>query len=149
MAQGRGAQPPSRVRILMADHNRRNIDLARDAQVRGGLGHDLRVVQDGKAVLELLFPGGCDAPAFLPDLIVMAIDLPRGNTMEIYRKIRASVWMPGIPVILVTSSVHQEAARRHYRVADNTYVCSPANLGETIEALGGHWGIFALLPPVA
>ena len=148
IARARSAQPASGVRILMADHNRRNIELALDAQARSGVGYDLRVVQDGEAVLEMLFPS-CAAPAFLPDVIVMAIDLPPGNAMEIYRGIRASVRTSGIPVTLVMPSGCQDDLGMHHRVGDNTSVCSPAGLGETIEALGGLWGIFASLPPVA
>jgi len=142
------AKPGALIRVLLADHNPSSIELARGALARSGVRHHLQIAGDCRAVLDLLF-AGCDAPTFLPDLILLALDLPGGDTIEIYRSIRASAWLAQIPVILLATSTREEDIRRKYRVTDNTYVRRPADLSKTIEVLGDHWDVFALFPPVA
>lgn len=140
---------PAPIRILLADHDPSSIDLTRDALARSGVHHTLKIARDRRAVLDLLVPGGSDAPPFLPDLILLALDLTAGNTLEIYRAIRASTRSSEVPLVLLTASTRQADLRRKCRVADHTYVRTPEGLRATIEELGSHWATFALLPPIA
>ncbi len=140
---------PALVRILIADHNPSRIEMTCGALARSGISHGLKIARDRRTLLDILFPGGHNPPTFLPDLILLALDLPAGNTLEIYRAIRASTWLSDVPLVLLSASTREEGRRRKYRVTDNTYVRTPEGLCETIDELGSHWATFALLPPIA
>lgn len=140
---------PALVRILLADHNPSRIEMTCNAFARNGIPHGLKIAHDRRTFLDILFPGGYDPPTFLPDLILLALDLPAGNTLELYRAIRASTWLSGVPLVLLSASTREGDRRRKYRVTDNTYVRTPEGLTETIDELGSHWAAFALLPPIA
>jgi len=112
---------------------------------------DLHVVRDGQEALEVLFREGdygTDTPR--PDLILLDLNLPKVNGLEVLRRVRASEALSTIPVIMLSASDRDEDVVKSYEVGANTYILKPVEFEKfqhAIEVLGEYWTAIARLPP--
>lgn len=103
------------------------------------------VAHDGVEALDFLFCEGLHAgrePADQPQLILLDIDLPRLDGLEVLRRLRADQRTRLLPVVVLTSSKQDEDVIRSYCLGANSYVCKPVDFHEFAEAvrqLGVYW----------
>lgn len=141
--------------ILLVEDNPDDVEITRRAFRRGGVATDLHVVRDGQEALDFLFRegdygGGNDTPQ--PDLILLDLNLPRVNGLEVLERIRASDGLSVIPVIMLTVSEREEDVLDAYQLGSNAYITKPVELERfmhAIEVLEEHWCVIASLPPRA
>ncbi len=107
---------------------------------------------DGVEALEIL--RGTDSKAVkpsLPRLILLDIDMPRMDGIEVLSRIKADERLRKTPVIMLTSTDSQAEIDRCYQAGANGYVSKPVditNLGEKLRRLGLYLEIVEL-PAVA
>ena len=88
-----GAAPVVPLRIVVADDNH---DAAQSmAMVLRAAGHRVDVAHDGLSALAL-------AEAVRPDLVLLDIGMPGLNGFEACRRLRASEWTRGVPIVAIT-----------------------------------------------
>lgn len=90
--------------ILLAEDNPADVYLIQEALREHGVTCPIRVAPDGKDVLRLL-PGGdgyTGTETF--DLIILDLNLPLHDGLEILQHIRANQAAAGVPVVILTSS---------------------------------------------
>jgi two-component system CheB/CheR fusion protein len=128
-----GGRPPDARRILLVEDNR---DIAEGfALLFKDLGHEVRVVHDGPAALEV-------AQAFRPELVLLDIGLPGMDGWEVARRVRK---LPGLenPVLAAVTGYAQEEDRRRSAEAGVDYhLVKPVDLTALRELIAG------LGPPV-
>ena len=121
--------------VLLAEDNKADIELVREAIRERGIECVLQVVSDGERVVTLLTELAA-SPATAPlDLLILDMHLPRRDGVYILEHLRSTVNFAQVPVIMMTgdeSSAVQEIAVRH---AGITYFRKPANL-DAFLALG-------------
>lgn len=141
------------VQILLVEDNPDDAEITRRAFGKGRVVNGLHVVRDGQEALDFLFHEngyGADTPR--PDLILLDLNLPKVNGIEVLQKIKASDDLSTIPVIVLTVSEGQEDVRKSYKLGANTYITKPVDFAKFVHAmeiLGEYWMVIAKLPPKA
>jgi chemotaxis family two-component system response regulator Rcp1 len=90
--------------ILLAEDNRGDVLLVREALQEHNIEHELFVVQDGAQAIEFIRRMGKPGEANCPDLMLLDLNLPKADGTEILSEFRRHPQCSGTPVIVVTSS---------------------------------------------
>jgi CheY-like chemotaxis protein len=90
--------------IVLAEDNRADVFLIREALNREGLSYRLSAIEDGDEMLRLIEGLESETQAPCPDLLVLDLNLPKRSGPEILARLRASSRCAGISVIAISSS---------------------------------------------
>jgi DNA-binding response OmpR family regulator len=96
-------------------------------------GYDVILAEDGQEALEL-------AIEHRPDLAILDVMMPRMDGLELTRRIRAEQTIAGMPIILLTASVQDQAVTEGFRAGADDYMrkpFSPQELLSRVEAVLG------------
>ena len=77
-----------------------------------------------------------------PDLVLLDLNLPKIDGLEVLRRIRANERTGLLPVVILSSSDEQQDRVRAYRLGANSYVRKPVNFDEftdVVRQLGVYW----------
>jgi two-component system response regulator len=133
--------------ILLVEDNPSDVDLTRRALSRSHIANALVVVEDGQEAVDYLFArgkhGGRD-PADLPALVLLDLNLPRLDGIEVLRRIRAHEWTRRQPVVVLTSSNEERDMAASYDLGVNSYIRKPVDFAHFAEAVQ-HLGLYGLL----
>ena len=118
-------------RILLAEDNPADVYLIREALSEYGVACDLRIVPDGKSALAFFgsVPSGADSP----HLIVLDLNLPQHDGIEVLRAIRACQGLHGVPVVILTSSDSPRDRRAADQLGVTQYIRKPSQLEEYMQ----------------
>jgi two-component system response regulator len=133
--------------ILLVEDNASDEKLTRLAFKDCGVTNTVVVVRDGAAALEYLFATGAYASrdaAVLPRVILLDINLPKIDGLEVLRRLRADPRTALVPVVILTSSKQDEDVLRGYELGANAYVRKPVEFAE-FAAAAKTVGLFWLL----
>jgi two-component system phosphate regulon response regulator PhoB len=86
----------------------------------GREGYDIVTVTDGDAALLML-------PRVCPNLIVLDIDLPKVNWIEICQLIRNDPAMSGIPLLILTARAEEVFSLSDFGLGNTDFVVKPFN----------------------
>lgn len=145
----------SPIQILLVEDNPDDVQITRRAFHKLRMANDLSVVRDGEEALEFLFQEGryaASSGARLPDLVLLDLNLPRLNGIEVLQRIRANESLAALPVIMLTSSQREEDILTSYKLGSNTYITKPVQFADflkALETLGEYWIVVAKLPKAA
>ena len=130
---------------LLVEDNASDEKLTRLAFKNCGVANEIVVEHDGLAALDYLFATGKhadrDATA-LPRLILLDINLPKMDGLEVLRRVRADQRTKLVPIVVLTSSKEEEDVMRSYSLGANAYVRKPVEFAEFAVAartLGLFW----------
>ena len=110
---------------------------------------ELPVVEDGEAALDYLFQRGAHHAAPRPDMVLLDLNLPRKNGMEVLAELKADAHLRDLPVLILTNSDNERDIRRSYALHANGYVHKPPLLDEFIRivrAIDAFWFSIVKLP---
>ncbi len=97
-------------------------------------GYTVELISDGKTMLNTINSPLVTAPN-LPNLILMDIQLPEVDGLELIRKIKAhSIWQ-SVPVIAVTAMAMSGDRERCLQVGASAYLSKPLNIEKMIETV--------------
>lgn len=129
------AMGPGPLIVLLAEDNLPDALLVREAIKLEGLPLELHVVSDGEQAIEFMAKAETDPDAPRPKVLLLDLNLPKIDGMEVLRRIRARDKFKNIPAVVVTSSDspadRAEAARLHA-----AYFRKPVRYGDFIK-MGG------------
>jgi two-component system response regulator len=126
--------------ILLVEDNPDDEALTLRALRKNNILNEVNVAHDGAEALEFLFADGADV--IRPVLILLDLNLPKVNGLEVLRRIRADERTQIIPVVVLTSSREQEDVLAGYRGGANGYVRKPvsfADFAAAVSTLGAYW----------
>ncbi len=75
----------------------------------------------------------------IPTLVLLDIALPGAGGVEILRRLKENPLTSDIPVIMITGSLSDEAARESFRLRANAYVVKPVHLDRVHEVMLKGW----------
>src|ERR1700687_1818160 len=87
------------VHILLVEDNPHDVEITRRALEKGQVTNRLTVAQDGQQALDILAEN-----RDLPSLILLDLNLPRVDGIEVLKVIKADPALRHIPVIVLTTS---------------------------------------------
>lgn len=139
--------------ILLVEDNPSDEKLTVQGFARCGVANEMVVVRDGVEALDYLFGtgnhSGRDATQ-LPTVVLLDLNLPRIDGLEVLRRLRADERTRLLPVVVLTASKEQEDVLRSYSLGANAYVRKPVDFTEFSKAaatLGLFWLLMNQPPP--
>lgn len=117
---------------------------------KSNIANEIIVAHDGEEALEMLFGDGPSALVFPPQIVLLDLQLPKVEGLEILRRIRENEATRMLPVVILTSSDEENDIMRSYRMGVNSYIRKPVDFNEFAEAtrqLGMYWLVLNECPP--
>jgi CheY-like chemotaxis protein len=126
--------------ILLVEDNPDDINLTTRALRQNNIKNELVVATDGEEALRYLQPEG-EMPQ-PPLLVLLDINIPKINGLEVLRTLRSDPRTRCIPVVVLTTSNEERDIVESYQLGANSYVRKPVafeNFLEAIRLLGLYW----------
>jgi two-component system response regulator len=123
--------------ILLVEDNPDDEALTLRAFRMNNISNGVVVASDGAMALDYLFgTGEFDGRDVddLPQVVLLDINLPKINGLEVLRRIRADERTATLPVVILTSSKEEQDLVEGYRCGANSYVRKPVDFEEFVRA---------------
>lgn len=137
------------IQILLVEDNPGDVRLTKEALRGARVANELHVVGDGEEAIEFLRQRGNHADAPRPDIVLLDLNLPRIDGVEVLADIKSDPDLAKIPIIVLTSSSAEVDIQRAYELHANCFISKPVDFTEFIGAvrsLEGFWLRIVRLP---
>ena len=147
--------------ILLVEDNPDDRELMKLAFAQGEIPHNLIVVADGIEALNYLHAQvespktpsqvGDRSPSGMPALVMLDLNLPRINGIEVLKRIRADSRTKIIPVVIISSSNEPQDLIDSYINGCNSYIRKPIHFTQLqtfVREISTYWLNVNQLPPV-
>jgi CheY-like chemotaxis protein len=137
------------VDVLLVEDDPGDVLMTREAFEHYQIRNNLYVVGDGEQAMHFLRKTGDYAEVPTPGLILLDLNLPRRNGLEVLAELKADNELLSIPVVVLTTSQAQEDILRSYSLHANAYISKPVSLDlftEAIRQVDDFFRILAKLP---
>lgn len=125
--------------ILLVEDNPDDAELTRIAFAEAGVDYRLQVVGDGVQALAYLRGS---APADLPSLVLLDLNLPKLDGREVLEAIRAEPATRSLPVVVLTTSAEPFDVDKVYELGANSYIQKPVEFErfvDVVRQIGLYW----------
>jgi CheY-like chemotaxis protein len=132
------------VGILLVDDSELDAELTIRSLKKSNLANKLTWVKDGQEALDYLFKQGDYARRedTLPRIILLDLNMPRVNGIEVLKAIKADERTKRIPVVVMTSSQEEKDVAQTHDLGVNSYVVKPLDfnaLADVVGRVGYYW----------
>nr|WP_235689801.1 response regulator [Fulvivirga lutea] len=109
------------------------------------LVNNIKWVKDGAEALDFLFGRGMYEGRSIneqPRLILLDINLPKVNGLEVLKEIRSNPITKAIPVTILTTSKDEKDIYEAYNLGVNSYISKPVSFDQfskTVKEVGMYW----------
>jgi CheY-like chemotaxis protein len=140
--------------LLLVEDNPDDEELTLLAFEQNPSAQDVVVARDGVEALDYLFGTGIYAgrdTSTLPALILLDLQLPRINGLEVLQRLRADQRTKLIPIVILTTSNEQQDLIDSYTLGCNSYIRKPVDYNQFVTAvqqLGMYWLLLNEAPPM-
>jgi two-component system response regulator len=128
--------------LLLIEDNAGDEELTLVALQKTRLPIRVVVVRDGAEALNYLLAPGAFPHRPLPAAVLLDLKLPKIDGLEVLRRLRADARTCLLPVIVLTSSRHEEDVAACMRAGANSYVHKPVEFtrfSEVVRQLAAYW----------
>lgn len=136
------------VQILLAEDNPADVYLIRHALAENNVSCSLELARDGKEALSFLRARSDSVSTAAPDLILLDLNLPQHDGVEILQHIRQNGRLAAVPVIVFTSSDSPSDRLSATQLGITRYIKKPSLLDEFL-AIGAVIREVLAAPPVS
>ncbi len=136
--------------ILLVEDNAGDIRLTEEALKEGRISNRLSVARDGFEALSFLRREGKYSRSPRPDLILLDLNLPRKNGLEVLSAIKTDPGLKRIPVVVLTSSYRESDIAATYDLHANCYITKPVDYDQFMNitrSIEDFWFAVVKLPP--
>src|SRR2546426_4174519 len=137
--------PTPEVEILLVEDNPADVELTLRALTSRRLANQLFVCRDGAEAIDFFFgntPNALRDIGVIPRVILLDLNLPKVDGLEVLRRLKADERTRTIPVVVLTSSAEQPDIAAAYRLGANSYIVKPVDLqafSRAVSDLGLYW----------
>jgi len=123
--------------IVLAEDDDGHANLIHRNLQRAGLVNGFIRVRDGQEALDLIQGEGEYASTGLPGkfLLLLDINMPRVDGIEVLRQIKANPKVNTTPVIMLTTTDDPREVERCYQLGCNVYITKPVAYEEFVDAI--------------
>lgn len=128
--------------ILLVEDNPDDIALMLHALSDNQIANPVVVVEDGEQALQTLFGAAGQAERGGPALILLDLNLPKRNGLEVLRELRNHPNTRLVPVVILTSSLEPSDRLNAYQAGANSYLRKPVDFDEFVhvaQQVGSYW----------
>ena len=137
---------PNSVEVLLVEDKPVDAELTIRALKKHNMSNNLVHVKNGADALDFIFGTGKYAGSrdisFAPKVILLDIQMPKMNGMEVLQIIKADPRTRSMPVVVLTSSKESPDIQTCYDLGANSYIVKPVNFegfAAAIQNLGFYW----------
>jgi CheY-like chemotaxis protein len=125
------------IHIVLAEDDDGHATLIHRNLERAGLVNGFVRVKDGQEALDLIRSEGAYAghPPFSNVLLLLDINMPRVDGVEVLRRLKADPRTAAVPVIMLTTTDDPREIERCYQLGCSVYVTKPVEYADFIEAI--------------
>jgi two-component system, response regulator len=134
------------IEVLLVEDNADDAELTTRELIKNHLANNLFHVKDGAEALDFVFAKGRYAGIrdirYPPKIILLDIQMPKINGIEVLREIKSHELTKATPVIMLTSSKEDPDIQKCYKLGANSYIVKPVNFEgftQAIKNLGFYW----------
>lgn len=134
----------SEIKILLAEDDEVDVMNVRRAFKRNHISNELFVASDGVMALEQLRSGRLPLDNLL---VLLDLNMPRMNGIELLREIRADERLKLLPVVVLTTSDDERDKIEAYNLNVAGYILKPVTFMSFVEAmatLNKYWTLVEL-----
>lgn len=128
------APSPELPPILVVEDNPMDLDLTLQAFSRRACPNPIQIARDGEEALSYL--GRWDAGEPQPAVILLDINMPRVNGIEVLQQLKQHPQYRRIPVVMLTSSRESRDLQATYDLGANSYIEKPVSFSRFMEIAG-------------
>ncbi len=123
--------------ILLAEDDPGHASLVRRNLRRAGVINEVVRVEDGQEALDFVARRGAYVERDLAGSLIVLLDInmPRVDGMEVLRRLKANEWTKRIPVIMLTTTDDPREIERCYELGCSVYVTKPVEYEKFREAV--------------
>ena len=123
--------------ILMAEDDDGHANLVQRNLQRSGVVNHLHRVTDGQEALDFIECAGAHSHRKTngPLLLLLDINMPRVDGVEVLRQLKASDKHCNVPVIMLTTTDDPREVQRCYELGCSVYITKPVSYEQFVEAV--------------
>jgi CheY-like chemotaxis protein len=133
--------------ILLIEDNPMDVDLTRRAFTRRRVFNTIEVARDGEEAIAYFHRWESGEP--WPVVILLDINLPKVNGLEVLRELKTHPMLQKIPVIVLTSSGEDRDIQKAYELGANSYIVKPVDFEKFVEVatqIDLYWNVINIPP---
>jgi CheY-like chemotaxis protein len=137
------------IEILLVEDNPSDVELVEEALAVWKARTRLSVVDDGDKAIRFLQRKGQYSDSPVPELILLDLNLPKKDGIEVLREVKGSGDLALIPLIVLTTSDRENDVKKAYSLHANCYITKPLEIDafiDKIRAIEQFWLTHARLP---
>jgi two-component system, chemotaxis family, response regulator Rcp1 len=137
------------IELLLVEDSEPDVRLTKEALREAKVRNRLWVVEDGVEALDFLRQQGRYGDAPRPDLILLDLNLPRKDGLQVLKEIKDDDSLKRIPVVILTTSKSEEDVLRAYDLHANCYITKPVDFYrfmEVVKSIEDFWLTVVRLP---
>ncbi len=123
------------VKILLVEDSDGDILLITQALKKVQVTNGVTVIKDGDKALQYLRKKGEYKDVETPDLILLDINLPRVDGIEVLAVIKTDPMLMSIPVVMLTTSESEKDIVSSYNNHANCYIVKPVDFKKFIDVV--------------
>jgi CheY-like chemotaxis protein len=139
----------SQKNVLLVEDNEGDILLLREAFEDLDIDIKLNIVKDGEEALGYLYQQIENSEGTMPDIVLLDINIPKINGLEVLKKLKEDRATRLIPVIMLTTSSSKKDIETAYNSYANSYIVKPDNadnLDKAVHVIDEFWFHYSALP---
>lgn len=137
------------INILLVEDNEGDVFLTKKAFEKAKIVNRIDVASDGEIALDMLHGRKGHEGYARPDIILMDINLPKKDGLQVLSEIKMDDTLRRIPVVILTSSQAEQDVIRTYNLHASSYITKPINLEkfhQIVNAIEDFWFSVVVLP---
>jgi CheY-like chemotaxis protein len=123
------------VNVLLVEDNEGDIVLTLEAFEEAQFKAKVSIARDGEQAIDFLLKKNNYSKEKTPDLVILDINLPRKNGLEVLKFIKSNESLMHIPVIMLTTSSSEKDISNSYKNHANCFIIKPLGLEEFMKAI--------------
>ena len=138
-----------KMKVLVVDDNPNDVTIIKRAMRKSDVKCELHFARDGEEALDALYQKGEFVDTPKPDLILLDINLPKINGLEVLAKVKEDERLRRIPVIVLTISEREEDMVKAYDSGAASYMTKPVDSKDferLIQTVQDYWKIAQIAP---
>jgi len=130
--------------VLVVERNPYDINIIKRAMRSSEAGWEAQYALDGEEALDALAQKGQSGTMPSPALILIDINLPKINGLEVLSRIKEDDRLRRIPIVILAVSEREEDMVKAYELGAATYMMKPVDaeqLTQLLETVKDYWKI--------